>query len=293
MGVTVGGTVVLDVVRGIQIPLLAVLLIGGCAAKASRVIAARSIAAGTGPTAMFPLRLRRPVAIAMCASELALGAGLLVTAGRLGAGTLALAVRVATALLFCTAVGALHELRTRRPDMGCGCFGDLSDTPVSWRAIARAALLCVAAVSSIGVPPLHMPGSSGQAAVVLTLTAAELVALAALSPEVGELMVRLGHTEPCELRRVPVATTLATLRASAPWRRYRPYLISATPIDVWREGCWRFAVFPGLLAGRHADVVFAVYLAGRHAPVRAGVLDADAAPPPAPFPAPLQISNIV
>jgi hypothetical protein len=290
----VSGTIVLDVVREVQIPMLAALLIGGCAAKARHAISARSIEAGTGPSAMFPLRLRRPVAIAMSVSELALGFGLLITAGRFGAGTLALAVRVATGLLFCTAVGALHELRTRRPGAGCGCFGDLSDTPVSWRTITRAALLCVAALSSIGVHPLHMPGSSGQAAVVVAVIAAELAVLAALSPELGELMVRLSHVEPCELRRVPVARTLSALHASAPWRRYRPYLESGTPSDMWREGCWRFVVFPGVLADRSVDVVFAVYLAGRRAPVRVGVLNRKAPPPRHARPSgPLQISNHV
>jgi len=290
----VGGTVVLDVVREAQIPLLGALLIGGCAAKARRAISERSIEAGTGPTAMFPLRLRRPVAIAMCASELALGIGLMVTAGSFGAGRLALAVRLATALLFCTAVGALNELRARRPAAGCGCFGELSDTPVSWPAITRAALLSVAALSTIGVRPLHMPASPGQAAVVLTLTAAELAALAALSPEVGELLVRLSQAEPCELRRVPVARTLAALRASSPWRRYSPYLISVTPSDMWREGCWRFVVFPGVLASRRVDVVFAVHLADRRGPVRAGVVDVDATPPGhASLRTPLQISNRV
>jgi hypothetical protein len=201
---------------------------------------------------------------------------------------------VATGLLFCTAVGALHELRTRRPGAGCGCFGDLSDTPVSWRTITRAALLCVAALSSIGVHPLHMPGSSGQAAVVVAVIAAELAVLAALSPELGELMVRLSHVEPCELRRVPVARTLSALHASAPWRRYRPYLESGTPSDMWREGCWRFVVFPGVLADRSVDVVFAVYLAGRRAPVRVGVLNRKAPPPRHARPSgPLQISNHV
>jgi hypothetical protein len=285
---------VLDVVREVQIPLLAALLIGGCAAKARDAISARSIEAGLGPTAMFPLRLRRPVAIAMCASELALGIGLLVTAGRFGAGTLALAVRVASALLFCTAVGALHELRTRRPDAGCGCFGDLSDTPVSARTITRATLLGLAALSSIGVPPLRRPGSSGQAVTVLTVTVVELALLAALSPEVGRLITRLSQAEPCAVRRVPIAKTLTALQASAPWRRYRPFLNSVTPSDMWREGCWRFVAFPGVLSGHRVEVVFAVYLAGRHAPVRVGVLDMDAPPPRhARLPGPLQISNHV
>ena len=284
----------LDVARDVQIPLLAALLLGGSAAKAYRVIAAGSIAAGTGPTAIFPLRLRRPVAIAMCVSEFTLGVGMMVTAGRFGAGRPALGVRVATALLFCTAVGALHELRARRPDAGCGCFGDLSDAPVTWRTITRAALLCLAGISSIGVRPLHMPGSSGQAAVVLAVTVAEVAMLAVLSPEVSQVMVRLGQAEPCEVRIVPVARTLVALRASSPWRHYRSYLMSETPSDIWREGCWRFMAFPGMLSGRGIDVVFAVYLSGGHAPVRAGVLAVgEGSPRHRPVPAPLRISNHV
>jgi hypothetical protein len=270
---------VLAIAREIQIPLLAVLLIGGCAAKARRALGARSIDAGIGPTGMFPFRLQRPVAIAICLSEFGLGAGLLVTAGTIGAGGPALAVRAATALLFCTAVAVLADLRSRRPDVGCGCFGDVSSTPVDWRTITRAALLGLAAVASIGVRPLRMPGSLGQSGVLLAITVAELALLAVLSPEIGELMVRLGRAEPCELRRVPVARTLDTLWASTSWRRYQRYLISTTPTDVWREGCWRFAVFPGILSSRRVEVVFAVYMAGRHAPVRAGVIDIDNSPP--------------
>ncbi|MGD0699413.1 MAG: MauE/DoxX family redox-associated membrane protein [Trebonia sp.] len=273
-----GVTGMLVVARGVQVPLLAALLIGGCVAKARRAIGARSIGAGIGPTAMFPVPLRRPAAIAICASEFALGIGLLVTAGRFGAGWPAITVRVAAALLFCTAVAALYELRARRPNSGCGCFGELSSTPVNWRTITRAALLGLAALATIGAPPLHLPTSTGQAAEVLVLDVAELALLAALSPEIGQIMVRLGHAEPCELRRVPVTRTLATLRASAPWRHYRPHLISSTPTDIWREGCWRFAAYPGVLASRRVEVVFAIYLTGRRAPVRAGVLDVDSPP---------------
>jgi hypothetical protein len=273
---------VLAVAREVQIPLLAVLLIGGCAAKARRAVGARSIDAGIGPTGMFPFRLQRPAAIVICASEFGLGVGLLVTASRIGAGEPADAVRVATALLFCTAVAVLAELRTRRPDAGCGCFGDVSSTPVGWRTITRAALLGVAAVSSIGVPPLHTLGSLDRLGEALAVMVAEFALLAVLSPEIGELMVRLGRAEPCELRRVPVARTLDTLWASASWRRYHRYLISTTPTDVWREGCWRFAVFPGILASRRVEIVFAVYMSGRHAPVRAGVLDIDTPPATSP-----------
>jgi hypothetical protein len=280
--VFVGGAGVLAIAREVQIPLLAVLLIGGCAAKARRALGARSIDAGIGPTGMFPFSLQRPAAIVIFVSELALGVGLLVTAGRIGVGLPAVAVRAATFVLFCTAVAALAELRSRRPDVGCGCFGDVSSTPVGWRTMTRAALLGAAALASIGVPPLHMLGSVGRFGEALAVTVAELALLAVLSPEIGELMVRLGRAEPCELRRVPVAKTLDTLWASASWRRYHRYLITTTPTDVWREGCWRFAVFPGILASRRVEVVFAIYMSGRHAPIRAGVIDIDTPPATSP-----------
>jgi hypothetical protein len=286
----------LDLVREVQVLLLAVLLIGGGAAKLWHASGARSAGHDMGPTAMFPVRLRRPAVITLCATEFALGACLLLTAGGAGARTPALIVRGATAVLFCTAVGALHELRGRRPDAGCGCFGELSNTPVSWRAMARAALLCVAALSTIGAPPLRMPGSAGQAWLTLAAAGAELALLAVMSPEVGQLIVRLSHAEPCELREVPVDRTLSALRSSMPFQRYQRFLVAPTPADVWREGCWRFVVFPGVLAGCPVEVVFAVYLAGRHGPVRVGVLDTGAdIPAPCPVPAedPLQLSTRV
>jgi hypothetical protein len=283
----VAGGDALIAAREIQIPVLATLLLGGCATKARRAVSSHSFEAGISATAMFPQGLRRPIAIALFASELFLGVGLLVTAGRLGNGLPALAVRSATALLFAMAVGALHELRGRRPAAGCGCFGDLSDTPVGWRPMARSALLCVAAAATIGVPAVHKPASATQAIIVLVVAAAELLVIAALSPEIGEIMVRLGYSEPCEVRRLPVSRTLSALRASAPWRRYRHYLVSTEPIDVWREGCWRYVVFPGILASRRVEIVFAVYLKPHRAPVRAGVLDPTSHSAPAVFlPAP-------
>jgi hypothetical protein len=268
-----GTSAVLSASRDIQVPLLAGLLLGGCAAKARRAISTRSLAPDMGPTALFPVRLHRPVAVVVCVSELTLGVGLLLTAGRLGAGLPALAIRLLTVVLFGTAAGALHELRSKRPAAGCGCFGDLSDTPVGWRTITRSVLLGVAAVVGVGAPPLHKPASAGQAIVVLAVVVIELSVLAALSPELGEVMVRLGYSEPCEVRRLPVARSLAALRGSPQWRQYRGYLIAAEPTDVWREGCWRFAVFPGVLATRPVEIVFAVYLKPRRPPVRVGVLD--------------------
>ena len=272
----VGDVTVFGTAREVQVPLLAALLLGGCAAKLRRAIRTRSIAREMGPTALFPVRLRRPVAIVVCVSELALGVGLLVTAGRFGAGAPALAVRSVTVILFCTAVGALHVLRTRRPAAGCGCFGDLSDTPVNWRTLTRTALFCGAAVATLGAPALHKPASAAEATVVLGVLVAEVSVLVALSPEFAEVMVRLGYNEPCEVRRLPVTRSLTALRASSQWRQYHRYLITKEPTDVWREGCWRFAVFPGTLTGRQVEVVFAVYLKPRRPQVRVGLYDSSA-----------------
>jgi hypothetical protein len=264
----------LAAIREVQIPLLAAMLLGACLAKLARVLRARSVEAGIGPTALFPLRLQRPVAMAMCATEMSLGIALVVTAGRLGAGVPATVVRWLTAVLFVTAAGGLIELRQHRPDVGCGCFGDLSTAPVKLRTVARSGLLAVAAAVTVGAPPLHLPRPGGPLALRLGLLAAELVLIAALSPEIGEALVRLGYSEPCELRVLPAERTLAALRGSRTWRRHAGVITRDQPIDVWRELCWRYLVYPGRYGGRDIEVVFAVYLRTRRPAVRAAMVDA-------------------
>jgi hypothetical protein len=260
-------------VRQLQVVLLAVMLLGGAATKASRVIRDRSLASASGPTGLFPMRLRHPIMIAMWVTETGLGIALAATAGRPGAGLPAAAARACTALFFLVAAGTLWEVRQRRPDAGCGCFGDLSDTPIGLRTIGRACLLCLAAVLAIGAPPLRMAVSSREAAFWVCVLGLELALIAALSPEVAEIGVRLGYSEPCELRRLPVSRTLAALRSSSQWRKYSRQVIGDMPVDVWREGCWRFVVFQGVAQGRPVDIVFAVYLQPRRPPIRVAVLD--------------------
>ena len=267
----------LTAARELQIPLLAVMLLGGCAAKAWRVLRSRSIKAAMDPAGLFPLPLRRPIMITMCATEFGLGLGLIATAGKTGTiipSLPATIVRAASALFFLIAMGALNETRQRRPAVGCGCFGDFSHTPEGWRTIARAGVLCAAAAVTIGLPPLRMPSSATTAEMWLAVLAFELSLIAFLSPELGEILVRLGYSEPCELRRLPVERTMAALHASSPWRRYAGQISSAAPIDVWREGCWRFVVYAGVARGRRVDIVFAVYLQPRRPVIRAAVLDA-------------------
>jgi hypothetical protein len=125
----------------------------------------------------------------------------------------------------------------------------------------------------VTAPPTCWITSPAQGWLLAAAFAAELGALAALSPEVGEAMVRLGYSEPCELRVIPAARSLKALRSSAVWRRYHRYLATTEPSDVWREGCWRFAVFPGIADSKVVDIVFAVYMQTRRPPIRATLVD--------------------
>jgi hypothetical protein len=267
-------SIVLAEAREVQIPLLSAMLLVSCATKFARILRVGSLDAGLGPTALFPLGLRRPVASAMCIVELCCGIGLLVTAGQLGRGEPANTIRLATAVLFLVATCALIELRTSHPETGCGCFGDFSTSPVGGRTVARSALLAAAALATIGLPPLHQPHRGAEAGRLLGILLAELVVIAALSPELGVGLVRLGYSEPCELRRLPAVRTLTALRRSSQWRRRASLITADVPVDMWRELCWRFVVFPARAADREAEVVFAVYLRPHRPAIHAALVDA-------------------
>jgi hypothetical protein len=257
----------------VQIPLLAAMLLGGCATKAARTIRHWSMDAGLGPTALFPMRLRRPVAMAMCAIELGLGIGLILTSGQGGRGDPARLARLGTSLLFVVATCALIELRNVRPDVGCGCFGEFSTTPVTGRTVARSALLAGAALATIWLPPLQLPQTAGQAVLLLSLLAAELVVIGLLSPEVRETLIRIGYSAPCELRILAAEQTLSALQHSSQWSKHKNLIAEPRPSDVWRELCWRYVAFPSRYAEREAEVVFAVYMQQRRPVIHSALVD--------------------
>lgn len=274
-----------DALRDAQVIVLAALLLAASASKLLRVARTRSVD-GLGPAVLFPLGLRQPAAVAMCAAEFILGAGLLVTSGTLAplrVAAAATATRLATGLLFLVATASLVQLRSQRPEAGCGCFGDLSTAPVSLRTIARCALLTAAAAASVRAPALSLAPAAVErqlrvltptSAVGLAALAAEFILIAALSPEAGQMLVRLGYRAPCELRRIAPERTLGALRSSRAWRRHVRLLISDEPLDVWRDRCWRYVVFPARAGHRRADVVFAVYMSSWRPRVLAAVTDA-------------------
>lgn len=264
--------------ENVQIPVLALLLAAAGVTKLAQL--ARRSAAGEllVPTAFFPVSARRPMGMAVCAVELCLSAGLLVTAGR--DDLTAKGVRGAAGVLFVVAACALIELRANHPEAGCGCFGDFSTAPVSLRSIIRPALLAVGALASINGQFRAADFGLRPVAELVGLLLAELAVVAVLSPEVGEGLIRLGYTEPCELQSVPSRRTLAALHRSRQWRLHAPLLTAQAPADMWREMCWRYVVYPASHDGAPCDLVFAVFLAHHRSPViRTAVVDASTGQP--------------
>jgi len=256
-------------VREMQVMLLALTLLGACATKLSRVLRARSVQVIVDASALFPPRLRRRATMALCATELSLGLALLATVGRAGGGQWADGMRLAAALFFVLATAALVELRERRPDLDCGCFGDFSNKPPGLRSVGRTALLAAAALASVHSGPLSVPPPGLAAAQVFGVLVTELLLAAALSPELGEALVRLGYSEPCELRVIPAERTLAALRRSKQWRRHAGLLTA----DMVRPGAAVLDVgISRTEAGLVGDVDPAVAeVAGYLAPMPGGV----------------------
>ncbi|GII77640.1 hypothetical protein Sru01_26220 [Sphaerisporangium rufum] len=253
--------------------LLVVLLVLGGAAKAAtlRGDAEPGALVRLGPGVLVPERWRRPVMVVCSIGEIVLAIGLIFTRHPLP--------RWGTIAFFSVASYVLVELRRRRPDAGCGCFGEASSAPVGLRSIGRAVVLAAMAVLVTLVPVSGVDLAAGISADLALALGAGTALLAVLSPEMGEGIARVRYRVPCEQRPIPAARALARLRASAEWRAHAGLLASAEPADSWRELCWRFYLYPGRTAsGEPAEVVFAVHLVGRRPPVRVAVLAAAGAP---------------
>ncbi|WP_285777580.1 MauE/DoxX family redox-associated membrane protein [Microtetraspora sp. NBRC 13810] len=256
-----------------QLPLLVVLLALGAVAKPATARGDDGAGPSSllGPAALVPEKWRTTAVYAAALGELMLAAGLAFTEQPV--------FRWAALGFFGISTYVLLELRQRRPDAGCGCFGEVSARPIGLRAIARTLVLGVMAISVLTVPSTGWAVVTGLSWSAAGAMACGVLVLAALSPELEELIARLRYRAPCEQRPLPVDTALTRLRASSAWRGTRPLLDTEEPADTWRELCWRFFVYPGRSAeGELVDVVFAVYLSGRRPPVRVTLVTPDGLP---------------
>ncbi|MET8388630.1 MauE/DoxX family redox-associated membrane protein [Streptosporangium canum] len=264
----------LTTIAAAQLPVLGALLTAGALAKVRTAMNESEPGALSrlGPAALVVDRWRVPALLGCAAGEVVLLVGLMVTGHSL--------FRWGAATFFAVSTYVLWELRRRRPDVGCGCFGEVSAIPVGLRSLGRTMVLTAMAVGTVWTPPV--PGWAVVAALTwsqLPAVAGGLLVLAALSPEIEEAAARLRHRAPCEQRPLDPASALSRLRSSVAWRSHERLLSSTEPVDSWRELCWRFFVYPGHShAGDPADVVFAIYLSGRHPAVRVAMVDAAGRP---------------
>ncbi|MDF5753022.1 MauE/DoxX family redox-associated membrane protein [Spongiactinospora sp. TRM90649] len=263
----------LATIAAAQLPLMVLLLVMGSAAKVATIRADAEPGGLTrlGPAVLMPERLRGAALVVCAAGELVLAVGIAFTASPL--------FRWGSLAFFALSTYVLLELRRRRPDVGCGCFGEVSSRPIGARSVARTVTLAVMAAGMLSVPT---PGWQVVAGITWTTAGfmtAGLALLVVLSPELEEAIDRVRHRAPCEQRALSPGTALSRLRASAAWDDHRPLLTTPEPADSWRELCWRFFAFDGRTPdGVPVDVVFAVYLSGRRPPVRAAVVTADGMP---------------
>jgi hypothetical protein len=246
-----------------QLPLLACALISACLAK----IAIREPGELTDSSPLTTLRRHRSAVVTVAVVEGGLGVALLITAHPVA--------RLGTIVVFFVATSVVFELRGRKAEEGCGCFGGLSTSPVRFRTVLRACLFLAAAVSVVAVPATGLDvvrhGTGWHAAIVF----GELALFAGLSPEIGVLVARRRERIPCEHRTVPLSETFAILHASTQWRAYSPMIVTADPADMWRELCWRFLVYRGKENGEDVEIVFAVSTDERDQTVRAAIVRPD------------------
>ncbi|MEV4456972.1 MauE/DoxX family redox-associated membrane protein [Microbispora sp. NPDC049633] len=253
----------LSTIAAAALPILVVTLALGAVTKLATAgrEASPGVLARLGPAVLMPERLARPALYVCALVELALATGLLAVDHP--------AARWLPVAFFAVATYVLWDLRRRRPDAGCGCFGEVSAAPVGLRSTGRAAALTAMAALVAVQNATGLPALTGETA---AWAGGGVVLLLALSPEINEIVSRLRHRVPCEQRPMPAGRALSRLRASETWRAHAGSLRTDEPSDMWRELCWRFFVFP---AQGDAEVVFAVRLSGRRPDVRAAVVGAD------------------
>lgn len=220
------------------------------------------------------------------AGELLIAAGLLVVPANPVPGA-------AAAVLGAGFLGYLGYGRAVAPESSCGCSAS-EDTPITWRAFARAALVLIGGATVAVAQGTWWPAVSERPAGALVLLAGAAAVLVALSADLDRwwlLALRrtrlrvFGHPllGTADGNPVPVAASVELLENSLAWQAAAPVVRSAL-LDHWEDDGWRILQYSGVYGDREnarpVAVVFALdATAGRDtggAPVvRVSYVDAD------------------
>ncbi|MEU6014325.1 MauE/DoxX family redox-associated membrane protein [Streptomyces sp. NPDC047515] len=198
------------------------------------------------------------------AGELLIAAGLLITPANPVPGA-------AAAVLGAGFLAYLGYGRTMAPESSCGCSAS-EDTPITWRAFARAAVVAIGGVTvavTRGTWWSEISERPADALVFLAGAAAVLVALSAdldrwwLLPLRRTRLRVFGHPllGTAGRDRVPVAASVELLEDSLAWQAAAPVVRSAL-LDHWEENGWRILQYSGVYGDREdarpVAVVFAL-----------------------------------
>ncbi|MFE2180986.1 MauE/DoxX family redox-associated membrane protein [Streptomyces sp. NPDC059455] len=199
----------------------------------------------------------------------------------------------AAALLGAGFLGYLGYARAAAPGSSCGCTTH-HDTPLTWRAFARAAAVLAGGVAAALAQQPWWTAAARRPAAALCL----VLAAAALSADpdrrwrmpLRRLRLRItGHPLAATGARtaVPVAATVELLERSRAWQSVSRVVRSAL-LDHWDDGGWRILQFAGVYGGgpaaRPVLVLFAMDAGAsldtvREPAVRVSVIDADSGAP--------------
>ena len=165
------------------------------------------------------------------------------------------------------AVGFLVYLALARraaPDRPCGCLG--TDTSrITWEDFARALLVLGTAVLSLNAQRFWLSammddpwlfGVAGIELMVLTAIPHRLIARTRLTKQ--QATGSDTRATDCATAGVSLAETLRQLRQSEAFHAVAARLVSSSPSDHWRDGCWRYLAFAATYEGQQAVAVFAV-----------------------------------
>ncbi|HEY3702940.1 MAG TPA: MauE/DoxX family redox-associated membrane protein [Acidimicrobiales bacterium] len=179
---------------------------------------------------------------------------------------------VAAAVLLVSGLVYIAVGHRARPGSPCGCFGGLSSGAPWWQSFLRTGLLLGCCLAALAGNDRWTTAGGGPG--VWALVAVELIALVLVSPERRGLarvtggwirrsrltLERWQMGEDCANAAGPPAPETRWLSETALWSRVSDYVSTGEASEIWREGCWEFATFPGRYEGAQATVVFGIPL---------------------------------
>lgn len=181
-------------------------------------------------------------------------------------------------------LGYLTYAKVVAPESSCGCLSE-KQTPVRWRAFARAGVLVVASALALFASGYWVPAVLDRPVATLAVLVVEFLAVVALSSELDgywlvplrRLRVRISHPLARRVTELPFESTTEQVYRSEAYRAV-VHALRSDVLEHWDEGDWRIVIFAARTGDGAATAVFAVPR-NRYAPEEVKVVLVDEAAP--------------